>query len=106
MAKAVVIPPAGDVLVVDWPEGDDERLQTMYHHIKGYVELVNLPEAGIHMWADEEGLLKPDPQHNLRASVLAQRPIVGTVVLTPFTEGPRSQGFTEEEAEKIGNLFD
>jgi hypothetical protein len=54
-------------------------LDDLQQVVGGYIELVYLPDSKI-MVVDEEGLLKWLPI-NREASLLAQRPIVGDVVI-------------------------
>lgn len=103
---AVVIPVDGDIRQVEWPESDTDHLTTMYREIGcSTVELVNLRDFGLHMWADEEGLFKHEPRLNYRASALAQRQIVGTVLLTAYSEGPKSPGLSTDAATKLREMF-
>tara|TARA_R110002110_G_scaffold46759_1_gene140966 strand:+ start:74 stop:322 length:249 start_codon:yes stop_codon:yes gene_type:complete len=54
-------------------------LDDLQQAVRGYIELVYLPDSKV-MVVDEEGLLKFYPI-NREASLLAQRPIVGDVVI-------------------------
>lgn len=39
------------------------------------------------LWCDEEALLRSEPQPNIRASVLAGRPLFGAVILSCYSNG-------------------
>lgn len=83
---AIVIAPDGTrtTLIGDKPDGT-LSLEQCQKAVGGYIERVCLPGGtapeDVEMIADEEGLLKPDPQVNHLASAIAGRPIVGTVIL-------------------------
>lgn len=96
---AVVIPVNGEAHSIEWPSDDQGHLSTLYEAIGcRTVELVRLPHIGLSMWADDEGLFVADPETNVLASLIAEQPIVGTVVLTPWSDGPDSPGYTQSEA--------
>lgn len=62
----------------------EPTLEYMQGIVNGYIEAVWLPENAV-MWVNEEGLLKGLPINTL-ASALAERVIVGNVVITSVTE--------------------
>jgi hypothetical protein len=68
--------------------GDDLNLQDLYAAIGcTLVDAVrpdhsHFSRKGGMIWVDDEGLLKADPQPNLRASILAGRPLYGNAVYT------------------------
>lgn len=64
-------------------------LEEMQIIVGGYIELVPIPEelsrTGIKtILADEEGLLKPEPQLNITATLLCNRKLVGTVLMLDY----------------------
>ena len=68
--------------------GDNLEFQDLYAAIGcSLVEPVrpdhsHFSRKGGTIWVDEEGLLKADPQPNVRASILAGRPLYGNAVYT------------------------
>jgi hypothetical protein len=96
---AVVIPVNGnETHSIEWPENDGAQLRAMYDAIGcTTVGLLRLPLSDAHLWVDEDGIANGS-EVNRFASELTLREIVGTVVLTPFTDGPDSPGFTQERA--------
>ena len=63
------------------PKGENETLTLeQMQEVVGYVEVIKVPYSQNVMLIDEEGLLNKKPI-NEQASKLAQRPIVGDVIL-------------------------
>jgi len=95
---AVVIPVDGQARSIEWPEDDGAQLRTMYDAIGcSTVELVPMPDNAAHMWVDEDGRLTGSP-FNPVATALSGRAIVGTVILTPWSDGPDSPGYDQSQA--------
>lgn len=81
--KLLKLTPAGACSVVEIEEFDLSRqLDQMYQLIGcDTIEIVRLPRTTGCLIVDESGLLKKDPQLNPAATILAEQPIVGTVLL-------------------------
>ena len=68
--------------------GDDLHLGDLYAAIGcDLVDAVrpdhsHFSRNGGMIWVDDEGLLKPEPEPNLRASIIAGRPLYGDAVYT------------------------
>jgi len=96
---AILIQPDGSNDEVVPGDGQRFRLDELQAHVGGYIEAVRLPgETRINgytiqtMYVNEEGLLQ-DLEHNLSASTLADRHIVGNALVL-------FQGEQEEEDEE------
>lgn len=104
---ALVIPPDGDIREVAWPDEDQDQLDLMYVEMQANtVDVVRVPEYGVLVWVDDEGLFVQDPKFNPRASVLGRRELVGTAVVTSCTEGPETVGLPAEMANKLKMVFE
>ena len=81
--KLLKLTPAGTCSVVEIEEFDlDKQLDQMYQIIGcSTIEIVRMPRTDGCLIVDESGLLKEDPQLNAAATLLAEQPIVGTVLL-------------------------
>lgn len=81
--KLLKLTPTGTCSVVEIEEFDlDRQLDQMYRCIGcSSIEIVRLPHTDGCLIVDESGLLKDDPQLNAAATILAEHPIVGTVLL-------------------------
>lgn len=81
--KLLKLTPAGACSVVEIEEFDLERQLDQMYQIIGCdtIEIVRLPRTTGCLIVDESGLLKKDPQLNPAATILAEQPIVGTVLL-------------------------
>ncbi len=97
---AVVIPADGPTTTCEWSE---ETLAPAYTAIPcRTVEMLTLHAHGVHMWFDDEAwFLAAPPPANPRASSLARREILGTVLLTPVTDRGDVPGFSPEKAEQV-----
>lgn len=59
-----------------------DSLQSMYDIIgTDIVQPITIGVKNVVMWCDEEALCKVDPAFNVRASILARRPIFGDTIL-------------------------
>jgi hypothetical protein len=75
--RCLVLPPSGEARVDHVAPDDVKAMQKL---VGGWLEGVGLPHWDSFMFVDEEGALKGDPL-NMRASMLARRPIVGTAIV-------------------------
>lgn len=67
MAHTLTITTDGQISVNEWPEGEGQLLPHLYSAIgTDLVTTITLPD-GKTMWADDEALLKRDPQVNMLA---------------------------------------
>lgn len=87
MIKVIALPVSGPATLVEIDPNDPAPVQAL---VEGYFEVVRLHDASI-LFVNEEGRLRRMIP-NERASILAQRPIVGPVVLAgpEFIEGEPS----------------
>ena len=76
---AFIINASGDETEVIPKNGTNFELDELQEAIGGYIELVSLASGKL-LIVDEEGLLKSLPI-NTKASMLARKPIVGTVIV-------------------------
>lgn len=73
---------------------EEDILTQMQRIVEGYIEPIQIPGwPMVTMLVDEIRVLKVDPVKNARASLLAERPIYGTIVLAN-NEGDDLEGFT------------
>ncbi len=81
--KLLKLTPAGTCSVVEIEEFDlGRQLDQMYQCIGcSSIEIVRLPHTDGCLIVDESGLLKDAPQINAAATILAEHPIVGIVLL-------------------------
>ena len=93
--SAVTISPDGTTCLMDL---GDNALKGLYLAIEcSTVDVVQLT-PDLHMWVDDEGMLKEEPEVNLVATVIADslgrgtQPYYGTVV---FTGGADEEGETQ-----------
>lgn len=70
MSKSVTVTPAGEIRVTEWPATPRGVLPHLYAEIQtDLVTTIPLPDDRT-MWADDEGLYKPDPIVNELANKL------------------------------------
>lgn len=84
LKMAIIIKTNGDKENIEPANGSTFTLKELQGVVNGYIQIVPI-QAGEYddnfMVIDEEGLLKPNPQFNQAASIIAGRRIVGQVVI-------------------------
>ena len=90
----------GNILMVKSIKGDLESLQ---HEVGGYISLVpyfkKLEERYINLYADDEGLLKPDPTITLvkTENNAVTEALVGNLIFTGYNDEGETLGLTNEQ---------
>ena len=80
----------------------EDELHALQTLVGGYIECVRLTDEAA-MLVDEEGLLKNLPRNDL-ASLIAQRPIVGTALIVGIAHTEDGDVFTDCPAHMIRAL--
>lgn len=77
---ATIIKINGETENIEPENGKIFTLKELQYAVNGLIEIVYLNEDKL-MIVDEEGLLKTDAQLNVKASNIANQPIVGQVII-------------------------
>ncbi len=82
---AIIIKISGEIINnIEPKNGKTFSLEELQKAVNGYIQIISISKgkyAGKLMVVDEEGLLKPNPQLNEKASQIAGQPIVGQVII-------------------------
>ncbi len=81
---AVIIKINGDTETIEPENGKMFSLEELQQAVGGYTQVISIRNgeyAGKLMVVDEEGLLKPEPQVNIKASLVVGQRIVGQVAV-------------------------